>query len=147
MVPLRFGVILSPAGGALAKMLLPFKFGAGGVIGNGQQYMSWITLDDALGAIYHCLMTDALDGPVNAVAPQPVTNRDYTRTLGQVLRRPTLAPLPEAAARLAFGEMADALFLSSSRVEPQRLVDSGYTFRFPELGAALQHLLGQSTPS
>jgi uncharacterized protein (TIGR01777 family) len=144
VVPLRFGVILSPADGALAKMLLPFKLGAGGVIGNGRQYMSWIALDDVLGAIYHALMTDALDGPVNVVAPQPVSNRDYTRTLGRALGRPTLVPLPAFAARLAFGEMAEALFLSSSRVKPQRLVESGYAFRFPELGGALQHLLGKS---
>ena len=147
VVPLRFGVILSPANGALAKMLLPFKLGAGGVIGNGRQYMSWIALDDVLGAIYHALMTDALDGPVNVVAPQPVSNRDYTRTLGRALGRPTLVPLPAVAARLAFGEMAEALFLSSSRVKPQRLVESGYAFRFPELGVALQHLLGKSASS
>ena len=109
--------------------------------------MSWIALDDVLGAICQVLMTEALDGPVNVVAPQPVTNRDYTRTLGRLLSRPTLAPLPAFAARLAFGEMADALFLSSARSEPQRLVESGYTFRFPELEAALQHLLGQATSS
>ncbi|MDH3603448.1 MAG: TIGR01777 family oxidoreductase, partial [Candidatus Tectomicrobia bacterium] len=141
----RFGVILSPAGGALAKMLAPFKLGAGGVIGKGQQHMSWIALDDVVGATYHALMTDTLHGPVNVVSPQPVTNREYTRVLGRVLRRPTLAPLPAFAARLAFGEMAEALFLASSRVAPARLIDSGYVFRYPELTGALQHLLGRST--
>ena len=143
VVHLRFGVILSPAGGALATMLLPFKLCAGGVIGNGQQYMSWIALDDVVGATYHALMTDTLHGPVNMVSPLPVTNREYTRVLGRVLHRPTLMPLPAFVARLAFGEMAEALFLASSRVEPARLIDSGYVFRYPELATALQHQLGK----
>jgi NAD dependent epimerase/dehydratase family enzyme len=125
-------------------MLVPFKLGAGGVIGNGQQYMSWIARDDVVGAVYHALMTDTLHGPVNVVSPQPVTNREYTRVLGRVLRRPTLAPLPAFAARLAFGEMAEALFLASARVEPAQLIHSGYVFRYPELATALQHLLGKS---
>ncbi len=143
VVKLRFGVILSPAGGALAAMLLPFQAGAGGVIGSGRQYMSWVALDDVVGAIYHALMTETLDGPVNVVSPQPVTNREYTQTLGRVLRRPTLVPLPDFAARLAFGEMADALFLASARVEPTRLIESGYAFNYPELEPALRHLLGK----
>jgi uncharacterized protein (TIGR01777 family) len=145
VVHLRFGVILSPSGGALATMLVPFKLGAGGVIGNGQQYLSWVALDDVVGAAYHALMTDTLQGPVNVVSSQPVTNREYTQVLGRVLRRLTLLPLPAFAARLAFGEMAEALFLASSRVEPARLIDSGYVFRYPELATALQHQLGKST--
>jgi uncharacterized protein len=142
VVRLRFGIVLSPAGGPLAKMLTPFRLGLGGVVGTGKQYMSWITLDDALGAIHHALSTEALQGPVNVVAPQAATNQEFTTTLGKVLRRPTRLPLPAFAARLLFGEMADALLLSSTRVAPVRLVASGYTFRYPALEEALQHLLG-----
>ncbi|OGV71920.1 MAG: TIGR01777 family protein [Lentisphaerae bacterium RIFOXYB12_FULL_65_16] len=138
---LRFGVILSGTGGALARMLTPFKLGAGGVIGNGRQWMSWITLDDVVGTIQHALTTDSLRGPVNTVAPNPVTNREFANTLGCVLRRPTLFPMPAFAARLAFGEVADALLLASQRVEPAKLAASGYRFQFPELDGALRHLL------
>jgi len=140
----RIGIVLSPAGGALAKMLLPFKLGAGGVIGSGKQYMSWIALDDVVGALYHALMTDALRGPVNLVAPHPVTNSEFTRTLGQVLHRPTLLPVPAFAARLAFGEMADDLLLASARIEPKRLLATQYSFRCPELAGALRHVLGKA---
>lgn len=143
VVNLRFGVVLSPTGGALAKMLTPFKWGAGGVVGSGRQYMSWIALDDAVGAIHHCLMVPELSGPVNVVAPRPVTNSDFTRTLGRVLGRPTFLPMPAFAARLAFGEMADALLLASARVEPARLQATDYPFRFPELEGALRHMLGR----
>lgn len=142
-VLLRIGVVLSPAGGALARMLLPFRLGAGGVIGTGEQYWSWIGLDDVVGAIHHALLTATLEGPVNAVAPQPVTNREFTKTLGRVLSRPTLLPLPGFVARLALGEMADDLLLSSTRVEPARLLASGYSFRHPELEGALRHCLGK----
>jgi uncharacterized protein (TIGR01777 family) len=142
VVHLRFGMVLSPAGGALAKMLTPFRLGLGGVIGTGKQYMSWIALDDVLGAIDHALNTEALQGPVNVVAPSAVTNREFTITLGKVLRRPTWLPLPAFAVRLMFGEMGDALLLASTRVAPARLVASGYTFQYPELEQALQHLLG-----
>lgn len=142
-VLLRIGVVLSPAGGALARMLLPFRLGTGGVIGTGEQYWSWIGLDDVVGAIHHALLTATLEGPVNAVAPQPVTNREFTKTLGRVLSRPTLLPLPGFAARLALGEMADDLLLSSTRVEPARLLASGYSFRHPELEGALRHCLGK----
>ena len=143
IVLLRIGVVLSPAGGALAKMLLPFRLGAGGVIGTGDQYWSWIGLDDVVGAIHHALISDTLEGAVNAVAPQPVTNREFTKILGRVLSRPTLVPLPGFAARLALGEMADALLLASTRVEPVRLLASGYTFRHPKLEGALRHCLGK----
>ena len=144
VVHLRFGVVLSPAGGALAQMLVPFKLGAGGVIGSGQQYMSWIALDDAIGAILHALMTPSVQGPVNAVAPQSLTNREFTTVLGRVLGRPTLLSLPVLAARFALGEMAEALLLASTRVEPRRLIDTGYAFRYPDLESALRHLLGKS---
>ncbi|HYB72962.1 MAG TPA: TIGR01777 family oxidoreductase [Candidatus Sulfotelmatobacter sp.] len=143
LVRLRFGVVLSPAGGALKKMLLPFRLGAGGRIGSGRQYMSWIALDDAVGAIHHALTSGSLTGPVNAVAPSPATNAEFARTLARVLRRPALAPLPAFAVRLALGEMADALLLASQRVLPARLQASGYAFRFPDLEGALGHLLGR----
>jgi uncharacterized protein (TIGR01777 family) len=143
VVHFRLGMVLSPAGGALAQMLWPFKLGAGGVIGSGWQYMSWIALDDAIGAILHAMMTPSVQGPVNAVAPQVLTNREFTAILGRVLRRPTLLPFPACAARLACGEMAEALLLASARVEPRRLLETGYVFRYPDLDSALRHLLGK----
>ncbi len=144
VVNLRFGVVLSPASGALQKMLFPFKLGVGGKIGSGGQFWSWIALDDVVGAIHHALVTESLTGPVNAVAPVPVTNAEFTRVLARVLRRPAIAPLPAFAARLAFGEMADALLLASARVVPARLQDTGYAFRYPDLEGALRHLLGRA---
>jgi uncharacterized protein (TIGR01777 family) len=143
VVNLRLGVVLSAHGGALAKMLTPFRLGLGGVIGDGAQWMSWIALDDVTGAIRHALTTDALRGPVNAVAPAPVTNAEFTRTLGRALGRPTLVPLPAFAARLALGEMADELLLASQRVVPARLQASGYRFRYPTLEDALRAVLGR----
>jgi len=142
VVNLRLGFVLSAAGGGLAAMLTPFKMGAGGRSGSGRQYMSWIALDDVLGAILHVLTRDDLRGPVNAVAPFAVTNLEFTRTLGSVLRRPAICALPAFAARLAFGEMADNLLLASTRVAPARLLASGYEFRFPKLAEALRHVLG-----
>jgi hypothetical protein len=124
-------------------MLTPFRLGLGGCVGNGRQYYSWISLDDAVGAIRHALDEESLRGAVNVVAPNPVTNREFTKTLGRVLRRPTLFPMPAPVARLAFGEMADALLLASSRVKPARLLDSGYTFAHPTLEEALGDLLGK----
>jgi len=141
VVLLRLGVVLSAAGGALAKMLPPFRLGLGGVLGSGQQYMSWIALDDVVGAIQHALVTEALQGPTNAVAPRAVTNQEFTKTLGKVLGRPTAIPLPAFAARLMFGEMADELLLASARIQPTKLLASGYQFRYPELDEALQHVL------
>lgn len=141
VVYLRFGMILSEAGGALAKMLTPFKLGVGGKIGSGNQYMSWITLDDVIGVIDYALDNEALHGPVNVVAPKAATNLEFTKTLGHVLSRPTIFPAPAFALRLAFGEMADALLLSSTRVEPLRLKETGYTFQYPELEGALRHVL------
>jgi hypothetical protein len=144
VVNLRFGVILSPKDGALSKMLLPFKLGGGGRIGSGKQYWSWISIDDAAGAVHHALLTDSLVGPVNAVSPTTVTNAEFTKTLGRVLRRPTVVPMPAFAARLALGEMADSLLLASARVEPKELHRSGYEFRQPTLEIALRHLLGRT---
>jgi hypothetical protein len=143
VVHLRFGMILSTAGGALKKMLLPFKLGVGGRMGSGAQYVSWIAIDDTIGAIHHAVCTESLKGAVNGVAPAPVTNAEFTRVLARVLSRPALLPLPAFAARLAFGEMADALLLASARVMPARLQASGYRFQYPELEGALWHLLGR----
>jgi uncharacterized protein (TIGR01777 family) len=143
VVNLRIGVVLSPKGGALAKMLLPFQMGAGGNLGSGKQYMSFVALDDVVGAIYHALTTESLSGPVNAVAPNPVRNSEFTKALGKVLHRPTIAPVPAFGARLLFGEMADALLLSSTRVAPTRLLESGYKFQCPDIDSALRHVLGQ----
>jgi uncharacterized protein len=141
VVNLRLGVVLSADGGALAKMLLPFKLGAGGVLGSGKQYMSWIALDDVLGAITHTIKNNELSGPVNAVTPHPVTNYQFTKTLGKVLKRPTVLPMPAFTARLAFGQMADELLLSSARVQPKKLEESDYQFLYPELESALRHVL------
>lgn len=139
---IRIGVVLSPDGGALAKMLTPFKLGLGGKLGSGDQYMSWVALDDLVGAIVYLLGRDEpVVGPVNVVAPNPATNLGFTKTLGRVLGRPTLFPMPAFVARLAFGEMADALLLSSTRVDPRALVATGFKFQYPELEAALRHLL------
>ena len=140
-VKMRFGIILSSRGGALAKMLTPFRMGIGGRIGNGRQWMSWIALDDVVGAIKHSIGDVSLAGPVNFVAPNPVTNADFTRQLGRTLSRPTLFPVPEFGARLAFGEMADALLLSSQRVTPSRLNEAGYRFLELELSGALRRVL------
>lgn len=140
----RIGIVLSPRGGALGKMLLPFKAGLGGVLGKGTQYMSWIAIDDVVAAFLHLVERDDLAGPVNVVAPEPVTNAVFTKTLGRVIGRPTVAPAPAFALRLAFGEMADAALLSSTRVKPERLLASGYLFRFPELEGALRHVLGRA---
>jgi uncharacterized protein (TIGR01777 family) len=137
----RFAMILSTAGGALQRLLLPFRLGLGGRLGSGKQFMSWVALDDVVGAICHALTHDDLQGPVNVVSPTPVRNDEFTKTLGRVLRRPTVFPLPAFAARLAFGQMADELLLTSQRVEPAKLIAGGYQFAFPDLEDALRHLL------
>jgi uncharacterized protein (TIGR01777 family) len=141
VVHLRFGIILSPLGGALAKMLPIFKLGGGGVVGSGAQYWAWISLDDVLGAIEHALFTPALHGPINVVAPETVTNREFTATLARVLGRPAFVPVPAFAARLAFGEMADATLLASQRVQPAKLLATRYEFKHPTLEVALRELL------
>lgn len=137
----RFGIILSREGGALAKMVPPFKLGLGGRFGSGRQYWSWIALDDVVGAILHAVEQAHLEGPMNVTAPEPVTNAEFTRTLGRVLGRPTLFPLPAFAARLALGEMADEMLLASQRVFPTRLTTSGYSFAHVGLEGALRHAL------
>jgi uncharacterized protein (TIGR01777 family) len=139
----RFGVILSSQGGALKKMLLPFRLGLGGKIGSGRQYMSWVAIDDVIGATLFCLGSPAVHGPVNVVAPQPVTNAEFTKTLGRAIGRPAIFPMPAMAARLAFGQMADELLLASQRVEPTKLLDAGYAFKYPNLEPALVHVLGR----
>jgi len=142
VVHLRIGMVLSPKGGALPRMLPLFRAGLGGVIGSGRQYVSWVALDDLPLILLHALQCGFLRGPVNAVAPRPVTNREFTEALGKVLSRPTPLPVPAFALRIAVGrEMADALLLASARVVPRRLEETGYRFRFPELGGALRHLL------
>ena len=140
-VQLRTGVVLSPRGGALGKMLTPFKMGVGGRIGNGRQWMSWIDVEDMVGAILHIFKTDLMEGPVNMVAPKPVTNAEFTRSLAGVLSRPAIFPVPSFAVKLAFGEMGETVLLASQRVEPARLVASGYPFRFSELRASLENTL------
>jgi len=143
VVSVRIGFVLSKAGGGLAAMLKPFKFGVGGRVGSGRQYLSWIAIDDVVGAISHAILSDALHGPVNVVAPRPVTNREFTKTLGRVLWRPTIFPLPAFAARMVLGEMGDELLLASARVVPARLLATGFEFKYPELAGALHHVLGK----
>jgi uncharacterized protein (TIGR01777 family) len=139
----RFGIILSADGGALKKMLPPFRMGVGGRVGSGKQWMSWIALDDVIAGLTFTLTTESLSGPVNFVAPNPVRNAEFTKALGKALARPTFFPIPEFGVRLAFGEMADALLLSSQRVQPAQLVGAGYQFKAAELAPALSEILAR----
>lgn len=141
VVNLRIGIVLSDKGGALAKMLTPFRLGMGGRVGDGRQYWSWIVLDDLVRVIVHCIEIESAPGPVNAVSPQPVINAEFTKILGGVLGRPTVFPMPAFAAKLALGEMADDLLLASARVDPQRLREAGFSWAFPNLEPALRHVL------
>jgi uncharacterized protein (TIGR01777 family) len=143
VVNLRFGPILTLEGGMLQKMLPPFKLGLGGKVGSGRQYISWVAMDDVIGAINFALENDALRGPVNVVAPNPSTNAEFTKTLGRLISRPTAFAMPAVAARLAFGEMADEMLLASQRVAPKRLKEAGYQFQYSELESALRHVLEQ----
>jgi uncharacterized protein (TIGR01777 family) len=136
-------VVLTPKGGALAKMLTPFRLCVGGKVGSGRQYWSWVALDDVVGAFHHGLHHDDIRGPVNVVSPNPATNKEFTKMLGRVLSRPTVFPLPGFMARLMVGEMADELLLGSARIQPVRLQESGYQFRHPNLEEALRHVLGK----
>ncbi|HTW32313.1 MAG TPA: TIGR01777 family oxidoreductase [Candidatus Sulfotelmatobacter sp.] len=138
---LRTGIVLSPKGGALGQMLTPFKMGVGGRIGDGKQWMSWIDVQDMVGGIHHILKTDLLQGPVNMVAPKPVRNEEFTKTLASVLSRPAIFPVPAFAVKLLFGEMGTTLLLGSQRVEPTQLVGSGYPFRFSTLRTSLEAIL------
>jgi len=147
----RFGVVLSAAGGALRKMLLPFRLGVGGRFGSGRQWMSWISIDDAAEAVHRGLLDEALQGPINVTAPGPVTNRDFTRTLARVLSRPAPFAVPAAALRFALGEMAGGTILSSTLAVPATLLQADFRFSHPDLESALQHVLhrggGDNFPS
>ena len=142
-VHLRTGIVLSPKGGALGAMLLPFKLGLGGRTGDGRQWMSWIDVQDMVGGIHHILKNDLLQGAVNMVAPKPVRNAEFAKTLAGVLSRPAIFPLPALAVKTVFGEMGEELLLAGQKVEPGKLVSSGYPFRYRELRASLQELLKQ----
>jgi len=138
-VLLRSGIVLSKDGGALAAMLTPFKLGVGGVVGDGNQWMSWISLDDVVGIINYAIEHDNVRGAINNTSPNPVTNEEFTKTLGSVLYRPTFLPLPEFAVHMVLGEMGDALLLDSTRAVSKRLTDAGYEFKYPDLKRALEH--------
>jgi hypothetical protein len=137
----RFGIILDTEGGALEKMLTPFRMGVGGKVGDGKQWMSWISLDDVVRGLRFLIDNQTVRGAVNFTAPKPVTNAEFTKTLGRVLSKPTFFPIPAFAARLAFGEMADALFLASTRVGPSRFLEVGFKFEYSEIGPALHAIL------
>lgn len=141
VVILRFGIVLSPNGGALPRMLKPFRMGVGGRLGSGKQWMSWVALDDAIGVIRYALENAGLRGPVNVVAPNPVQNAEFTRVLARVLHRPALFPTPRFALRAVLGEMADVLLFSSQRAMPEKLTKLGYSFRYPSLEEALRAAL------
>ncbi len=142
VVNIRIGMVLSESGGALKKMHLPFKAGLGGMIGNGQQYMSWISIKDFCDIIQFIMINDSIEGPINLVSPSPVSNYEFTKTLGRVLNRPTILPLPAFMAKIIFGdEFAQELFLSSSRIIPLKLLDKGYRFQYPRLEDTLRSLL------
>lgn len=143
VVHLRIGVVLTPRGGALAKLLLPAKFGLGGPLASGRQFMSWIDCDDLLGVILHAIRCEQLEGPVNAVAPEPVAQREFARTLGKVLRRPACLPLPRAVVSGVFGQMGREVLLAGQRVRPTRLLESGFRFDHPTLEQCLRHQLGR----
>lgn len=145
VVQTRFGVILSSDGGALPAMLPPFRLGLGGRMGNGRQWWSWIHIADVISAILHAIRSESLQGPINLVAPNPATNSEFTKILAGVLHRPAIFPMPAFAARLAFGQMADELLLASQRVEPAKLLASGYRFQYTDLRLALENLLHHSS--
>ncbi len=141
VINLRFGVVLSKKGGALNKMLPPFQMGLGGPIGNGRQFMSWIDIEDTAGAIIHCLNHTELNGPVNIVSPNPVTNAEFTKVLSDVIKKPAFLPMPDFAAKMVFGQMAEELLLASTKVRPAKLEETGFRFEFPTLHNSLMHLL------
>lgn len=137
----RIGIVLAKEGGALAKMLTPFKFGVGGTIGSGKQWMSWIALDDLIRVIHFVLEKENLRGAVNTTAPNPATNEEFTNTLGKVVSRPTILPVPSFGIKLLFGEMGERLLLEGARVLPEKLENAGFEFKFPDLENALKHIL------
>jgi uncharacterized protein len=142
VVKLRLGVILTKDGGIMGSMLRPFKLGLGGKVGSGEQVISWVAMDDVVAVISFILQNESVRGPINAVAPHPVTNEEFTRTLGRVLSRPTFMAMPAFAARLAFGEMADEMMLSSTRVAGKVLNAAGFKFQYPEIEGAVRAMLG-----
>lgn len=144
VVRVRTGIVQTPEGGALAKLLIPFRLGLGGRLGNGSQWTSWISLDDVVGIYHHALTEPSVVGVVNATAPEPVTNAEYTKVLGDVLGRPTVLPVPRVAPRAVLGEMADELLFASMRVLPERTLATGYTFQHPTLEECLRHVLGRT---
>jgi uncharacterized protein len=144
-VHMRTGIVLSPKGGALGGMLLPFKLGLGGRTGSGRQWMSWIDVRDLVGAIHHILKNDLLQGPVNMVSPRPVRNTEFVKTLAGVLSRPAIFPMPAFVVKAVFGEMGEELLLSSEKVEPGKLIASGYPFRYRDLRACFEGLLSNSS--
>lgn len=137
----RIGVVLAKDGGALEKMLTPFKFGVGGTIGSGDQYMSWIAIDDLVNVFLFALENESVSGAVNATAPNPATNEEFTSTLGKVLSRPTIIPIPAFGVKLLFGEMGETLLLEGNRVIPSKLEKLGFSFKFPKLDDALKHVV------
>lgn len=143
VVLLRTGVVLTPLGGALREMLPPFGLGAGGPVGSGSQWWSWIAIDDLLYLVLHALRTRGVAGPINATSPEPVRNADFARTLGRVLRRPAIVPAPAFALRALLGEMAGPLLCDSARALPEKVLDAGFRFRYPSLEGALRHVLGR----
>ena len=144
VVHLRIGVVLSPDGGALEKMLPAFRMGVGGPIGSGRQYMSWIAIEDVIAAIEFCIACEEMEGPVNLVSPNPVTNRAFSRALGRALHRPAFLPLPGFAAKMMFGEMGEALLLGGNRAVPRKLIDAGFQFTVPDLDEALRQQMKQA---
>jgi hypothetical protein len=145
VVNLRIGIVLTPTGGALQKMLPLFKAGLGGRLGGGDAWWSWIALDDLVGAIHFCLLQDDVAGPINATASEPVTNAEFTRALGKILGRPTLLPVPSFGPKVLLGsELSEALLFNSAKVLPKKLQDAGYSFRYQHLDEALRHLLGKN---
>jgi uncharacterized protein (TIGR01777 family) len=146
VVNLRTGLVLTPSGGVLGKMLRPFRFGLGGILGNGRQYMNWIDHDDMLRLILHVIHAEAVNGPVNATSPHPVTNSIFTNILGKIINRPTLIPIPEFAVKVLFGEMGIETLLSSTRALPNVAEDTGFEFLYPDLEKSLKYQLGKSLP-
>ena len=142
VVNLRLGPVLAPHGGMMEKMLTPFKMGLGGKIGSGKQYISWVSIDDVVAAMQLALKDESIRGPLNVVSPNPVTNEEFTKVLGEVLSRPTMMAVPAFAARLAFGEMADEMLLASQRVRPKRLQDAGFEFKYAKLDETLRKYVG-----
>lgn len=146
-VKIRIGVVISKSGGALSKMLLPFQLGGGGILGSGQQYMSWISIHDIIRAIAFILEDQSVEGPVNLTAPTPVTNSEFTKIMGKVLHRPTILPAPGFGLKLILGDMAQEMLLEGNRAMPEKLLSAGFKFEYPQLEAALIREIRPQTPA